>query len=100
MQVVNRPSHLFSTFQELAVLDSKRGRRGSGSDRVASVQPISLGRKVEVDLKGKQKKFEGLDRQAEQVGDPGLQYFIGECRRRETGDRLAQLVASMWETAI
>lgn len=54
------------THMELAVLDSKRGRRGSGSDRVASVQPISLGRKVEVDLKGKQKKFEGLDRQAEQ----------------------------------
>ena len=69
MQVVNRARHLFSTFQELAVLDSKRGRRRSGSDRMA-VQPLSLGRKVEVDLKGKQKKFEGLDRQAEQVGDP------------------------------
>lgn len=83
MQFVNRPSHLFSTFQELAVLDSKRGRRRSGSDRVASVQPISLGRKVEVDLKGKQKKFEGLDRQAEEVGDPGLQHFIGEYTEEE-----------------
>ena len=55
---------------------------------------------MEVDLKGKQKKFEGLDRQAEQVGDPRLQYFIGECGRRETADGLAQLLASMWETAI
>ncbi|XP_068702619.1 trichohyalin-like isoform X3 [Montipora foliosa] len=51
---------------ELAVLDSKRGRRGSGSDRVTSPPPISLGRKVEVDLKERKNKFEGLDRQAEQ----------------------------------
>ena len=36
-----------------------------------------------MDLKGKQKKFEGLDRQAEEVGDPGLQHFIGEYTEEE-----------------
>jgi len=34
---------------------------------VTSPPPISLGRKVEVDLKEKQKKFEGLDKQAVEV---------------------------------
>lgn len=53
--------------QESAVLEDKKRRRGSGSDRVTSPPPISLGRKVEVALKEKQRKFEGLDRQAEQV---------------------------------
>ena len=47
--------------------DKTRGRRDSGSGRVTSPPPISLGRKVEVDLKEKQRKFEGLDRKAEQV---------------------------------
>ena len=49
------------------MLEEKTRPRGSGSGRVTSPPPISLGRKVEVDLKEKQKKFEGLDRQAEQV---------------------------------
>ena len=47
--------------------DKTRGRRDSGSGRVTSPPLISLGRKVEVDLKEKQRKFEGLDRKAEQV---------------------------------
>ena len=34
---------------------------------MTSPPPISLGRKVEVDLKEKQKKFEGLDKQAVEV---------------------------------
>lgn len=34
---------------------------------MTSPPPVSLGRKVDVDLKQKQKKFEGLDRQAQQV---------------------------------
>lgn len=49
------------------MLEEKARPRGSGSGRVSSPPPISLGRKVEVDLREKQKKFEGLDRQAEQV---------------------------------
>ena len=49
------------------MLEDKTRRRGSGSERMTSPPPVSLGRRVQVDLKEKQKKFEGLDRQAEQV---------------------------------
>jgi len=42
--------------------------RGTGSsNQVTSPPPISLGKKVEVDLREKQKKFEGLDKHAVEV---------------------------------
>lgn len=47
--------------------DKSRPRGSGSSDHVTSPPPISLGRKVEVDLREKQKKFEGLDKQAEEV---------------------------------
>lgn len=47
--------------------DKSRPRGSSSSNHVTSPPPISLGRKVEVDLKEKQKKFEGLDKQAVEV---------------------------------
>ena len=53
--------------QGSAALQDKTRRKESGSEYVTSPPPVSLGRKVEVDLKQKQKKFEGLDRQAQQV---------------------------------
>lgn len=47
--------------------DTSRPRGSGSSNHVTSPPPISLGRKVEVDLKEKQKKFEGLDKQAVEV---------------------------------
>ncbi|KAL9971510.1 hypothetical protein ACROYT_G017681 [Oculina patagonica] len=57
---------LFNRRDQTDSASDKSRRRGSGStDRVTSPPPISLGKKVEVDLKEKQKKFEGLDKNAE-----------------------------------
>lgn len=47
--------------------DTSRPRGSGSSNHVTSPPPISLGRKVEVDLKEKQKKFEGLVKQAVEV---------------------------------
>lgn len=47
--------------------DKSHRKESGSSDRVTSPPPISLGKKVEVDLKEKQKKFEGLDKHAEEV---------------------------------
>lgn len=47
--------------------DKSRPSGGGSSNHVTSPPPISLGKKVEVDLKEKQKRFEGLDKQAVEV---------------------------------
>lgn len=47
--------------------DKSRPSGSGSSNHVTSPPPISLGRKVEVDLREKQKKFEGLDKQAVEV---------------------------------
>lgn len=47
--------------------DRSRPSGGGSSNHVTSPPPISLGKKVEVDLKEKQKRFEGLDKQAVEV---------------------------------
>lgn len=57
-ELFNRRDHVDSSS------DKSRPSGSGSSNHVTSPPPISLGRKVEVDLREKQKKFEGLDKQA------------------------------------
>lgn len=60
---------------------SRRRSSGSSDRGLTSPPPISLGRRVEVDLKEKQKKFEGLDKNAEEQSA----VLIGKARPKSWG---------------
>lgn len=67
--IYNHKKLIFAMSRLLQDSSSDKSRPGGSvsSNHVTSPPPISLGRKVEVDLKEKQKKFESLDKQAVEV---------------------------------
>lgn len=64
---------------------------------MTSPPPVSLGRKVEVDLKLKQKKFEGLDRQAQQViARVFFNDFSCQSKHSNRGTPIRVLLLAVW----
>lgn len=59
--------YFLNKYQDSNQERSRRRSSGSSDRGLTSPPPISLGKRVEVDLKEKQKKFEGLDKNAEEV---------------------------------